>query len=258
MNSAASNPSDLSHMRRIAGEGVLLAGGARAILLQVAHSAVGRGVAEHSDFAARPLDRLGATMSFVYGVVFGTAAQTHTVSVAVNQAHRRVVGPGYAASDPGLQLWVAATLYDTAVDLYQRIFGPLSEQLAEQVYREYAVLGTALQMPASLWPADRAAFAAYWADALGTLRVTDQARSVAHDLLSPNPIALRALAPPTRLLTTGLLPPGLRSDYGLAWSPVRQRAFDLLMRGLALTYPRLPLTVREVPKSYYLHRLGRP
>jgi uncharacterized protein (DUF2236 family) len=50
-------------MRLVAREGALLAGGARAILLQIAHPAVGRGVAEHSDFAGRPLDRLRATLT---------------------------------------------------------------------------------------------------------------------------------------------------------------------------------------------------
>jgi uncharacterized protein (DUF2236 family) len=50
-------------LRDIAGEAILLAGGGRAILMQIAHPAVGRGVAEHSDFASRPLDRLHATMT---------------------------------------------------------------------------------------------------------------------------------------------------------------------------------------------------
>jgi uncharacterized protein (DUF2236 family) len=49
----------------VAREGVLLAGGARAILLQLANPAVGRGVARHSDFASNPLQRLRNTLSYV-------------------------------------------------------------------------------------------------------------------------------------------------------------------------------------------------
>ena len=53
----------------IGAEGVLLAGAGRAILLQIANPRVGHGVAEHSDFAERPMDRLRATMTYVYAVI---------------------------------------------------------------------------------------------------------------------------------------------------------------------------------------------
>ena len=54
---------------------MLIAGGGRAILLQLAYPAVGHGVAAHSDFADRSLDRLQNTLRFVYAVAFGTPAQ---------------------------------------------------------------------------------------------------------------------------------------------------------------------------------------
>ncbi|WP_327063412.1 MULTISPECIES: oxygenase MpaB family protein [unclassified Leifsonia] len=47
-------PADATDLPRFAGDGVLIAGGARAILLQLAYPPVGRGVVEHSDFAGRP------------------------------------------------------------------------------------------------------------------------------------------------------------------------------------------------------------
>ena len=147
-----------AEMQRVAREGALLAGGARAILLQIAHPAVGRGVAEHSDFAGRPLDRLRATLTYVYCVTFGTPEEMEAVAAMVNAAHRKVTGAGYRASDPQLQLWVAATLYDTAILVYEELFGPQDAAVADRVYEQYAVLGTALQVPSELWPADRAAF----------------------------------------------------------------------------------------------------
>ena len=52
----------------IGAEGVLLAGAGRAILLQIANPAVGHGVAEHSNFVARPFDRFRATLTYVYAV----------------------------------------------------------------------------------------------------------------------------------------------------------------------------------------------
>lgn len=240
---------------QVAGEGILLAGAARAILLQIAHPAIASAVAEHSDFAARPVERLNATLRYVYAVTCGTDADRARIAEAVNMAHRSVVAPGYDARDPDLQLWVTATLYETALGLYERVFGPLPEQLGERVYRRYALVGTTLQMPAQRWPVDRVAFAAYWSTALDELRVTDQARSIARDLFHPRAAALRPLAPALRLITGGLLPGRLRSEYRLVWSPARQRAFDLVFDALALGYPRLPAAIRQLPKSYYLRDL---
>lgn len=242
-------------MREVAAEGILLAAGARAILLQVADPAIARGVAAHSDFARRPLDRLHATMRYVYGVTFGTPAEIAYVSQAVDHRHRSIVGPGYDARDVALQLWVTATLYHSAMQLYEIIFGPLPAARAERVYAEYAVLGTALQVAPSDWPSDRAGFESYWNQRLGELIVTGRARGIARDLLHPKPAVLRPLAPVNRLLTAGLLPARLRAAYQLPWNPSRQRRFDALMAGVRAIYPRLPKPMRVLPKSYYLHRV---
>ena len=254
---------DNAEMRAVAREGALLAGGARAILLQIAHPAVGRGVAEHSDFANRPIDRLRATLTYVYTVTYGTPDEVRAVSAMVTGAHRPVTGAGYRASDPDLQLWVAATLYDTAVLIYEELFGPLDEGRADRVYEQYAVLGTALQLPADRWPPDRAAFRAYWEHMVDTLEVTDDARRVAHDLLHPKrPLALRPAMPLNRFLTAAWLPARLRREFGLSWDAGRQSRYDLMLKVGRTLYPRLPTPLREAPKSLYLadmrRRLNRP
>ena len=247
-------------MRRVAREGALLAGGARAILLQVAHPAVGRGVAEHSDFATRPLDRLRTTLTYVYCVTFGTPEEIEAVSAAVTAAHRKVIGTGYRATDPELQLWVAATLYDTALLVYQELFGPLDPAIADNVYSQYAVLGTALQVPPGMWPADRAAFGAYWQHNIETLEVSDEARRVARDLLSANhaPLLLKAAMPLNRFLTAAWLPDRIRSQYDLAWSEGDQRRYDALKRFGSPLYRLVPVAIREAPKTHYLREMRRP
>lgn len=249
-----------AEMRRVAREGALLAGGARAILLQVAHPAVGRGVAEHSDFATRPLDRLRATLTYVYGVTFGTPEEIEAVATTVTAAHRRVTGSGYRATDPELQLWVAATLYDTAMLVYEEMFGPLEPAVADKVYEQYAVLGTALQVPAGLWPADRAAYSTYWQHMIDTLEVSDEARRVARDLLSARnaPLLLKAAMPLNRFLTAAWLPDRIRSQYGLAWSEGDQRRYDVLKRFGSPLYRLVPAPIREAPKTHYLRAMRRP
>ena len=248
-----------AEMRTVAREGALLAGGARAILLQIAHPAVGRGVAEHSDFTARPLDRLRATLTYVYCVTFGAPEEIEAVAAKVTAAHRNVTGAGYRATDPELQLWVAATLYDTALLVYQELFGPLDDAVADEVYRQYAVLGTALQVTAGLWPADRAAFAAYWQEMLDSLEVSDDARRVARDLLAAQgaPLFFKAARPVNRFLTTAWLPEPIRRQYGLGWGTNQQRLYEVAMKVSGPVYRLLPAPVREAPKTWYLHDMRK-
>ena len=60
---AEATPGAALGIRDLAPESVLVLAGGRAILLQLANPAVGHGVAGHSDFASRPLDRLTGTLA---------------------------------------------------------------------------------------------------------------------------------------------------------------------------------------------------
>jgi uncharacterized protein (DUF2236 family) len=248
----------------IAPEGILLAGAGRAILLQIADPAVGHGVAAHSDFAAHPMRRLTATLSYIYALSNGDADDAAAVRRAVNRAHGPVRSrPGerrpYDAFDPQAQLWVTATLYDTAVSLWERVFGPLDPSDADRVYQEYAVLGTSLQMPADLWPESRSAFADYWADRLERLEVDRTVRRVSDALLTARaaPAPIRAAMPLVRFVTAGLLPDRLRAPYGFRWTDARQRRFDRLLDTAAPVYRALPVSLRHLPERRYLAALRR-
>jgi uncharacterized protein (DUF2236 family) len=240
----------------IGDEAVLLAGGGRAILLQLANPAIGHAVADHSNFAADPLRRLRNTLTYVYSLVYGTPAQKARMVAMVNAAHVPVKSPTYDASDAHLQLWVAATLYDTAVLIHGRVFGPLPEADADTVYREYAVVGTALGMPAELWPTDRAAFRDYWNEQVAGLSVDDRVREVSRTLLHPKtgPLWMRAAMPLTRLVTAGLLPTAVREGYRL---PLDARRYERTMSLTARIYPHLPRRLRSWPRAHYLARLDR-
>jgi len=269
-----STPGTALGIRDLAPESVLVLAGGRAILLQIANPAVAHGVARHSDFAARPLDRLTGTLSYVYAVTCGTpidrAAAVRRVSLAHRPVHSaRTVGvpaadepaghpPAYNAFDPQLQLWVAATLYESATRMHDLVYGPLADTDAESVYRDYGVLGTALQVPAGLWPADRAAFAEYWDQAVAALSTDDTTRSVARQLLYPKtgPVWLRLAMPLARLVTTGLLTPTERALFDLPWSAGRERAYGLAIGVVRWVYPRLPARLRHAPMRRSL-RTGR-
>jgi uncharacterized protein (DUF2236 family) len=252
-------------LRAVASEALPLVGGGRALLLQVALPPVGRGVVEHSDFAERAMDRLHSTMTFMSAAVFATPEEFAVVRRRVNRAHAPVRAeaadgaPGYNAFDPQLQLWVAATLYRTMVDLHETVFGPLTPDDGENVYQEFTRLGANLQVPPSSWPPTRAAFDDHWEAMLGRLTVDDDVRRLAGQILYPRkvPFWVRMLLPDARLVTAGLLPERLRDEYRLPWDEERQRRYERWMRRLRRWYPRAPLWLRHAPRDAYLRRMRR-
>ncbi|MDS1271196.1 oxygenase MpaB family protein [Lipingzhangella sp. LS1_29] len=236
------------------GAAVLLPAG-RAILLQLAHPAVARGVADHSDFSSRPVERLRSSLAYIYGTVLGTRSEAERIGHAVRGIHRRINGPGYNALDPELQVWVAATILDSQLDAYQRVWGPLSPQQLDEAHRDYAVLATMLGCPEHRWPQTPAAFREYWRHMIATLTVTEEARQLATQVLHPAQISLRPVTAAQRLLTAGLLPPRMREQFGLTWTPRHERAFTTILAGLARTYPHLGTPIRHLPSRIVLRTM---
>ncbi len=249
--------------RDIASEALTLAGGGRALLLQIAHPSVGRGVVEHSDFATRLMDRFDGTMLYLTASMFGTPEELRAIRRIVNRAHAPVRGgseqAAYNAYDPELQLWVAATLYQTMMELHRQVFGPLTEAQADAVYREMVAALSNLQLSPGQWPATRASFDGYWKELTGTLSVDADVLVVSRQILYPTavPCWFRPSAPLLRLVTAGLLPEIVRTQFRLPWSERRRRRFDRLFRLTRIVYPRLPLRLRHLPRDRYLAMLRR-
>jgi len=242
-------------VRRFAADAALVLAGGRAILLQIADPVVAAGVARHSDFAHRPQQRLVHTLMYVYAVVLGTAEEAAAAVRFVHRAHEPVAG----ADDPQRQLWVAATLYDSAIRMHELVHGPVDPDLATAVLRAYEPIGTALRVPPAMWPATPDLFAAYWADALGRLDVTDEARGVVRDLLHPRfaPAWIRAAMPLVRVVTVGLLPDAVRAGFGIAWGRAEQRRFDRTIALVRVVVTAVPAPLRRLPARVLLRELRR-
>lgn len=242
---------------QLAWEGIVLAGAGAAIALQVAHRPVAAGVAQHSNFTADPLGRLRRTLQYIYAVVLPEAQLARTtVANWVSRAHEPVEGTldgaQYSAADPDTQRWVTSTLYWTAEQVRWRIWGEQHPDDAEQIYRSYAVLGTALGMPKEYWPRDRAAFQQYWEWQTSNLEVTKNARQIMADLFAAEsaPAWLRTAMPLAKFLTAGLLPAHIRIQLGLDWDGADSMREDRLWRVLRRTYPRLPTGIRHAPTRF--------
>ncbi len=235
-----------SMARRVHREGVILLGGGRALLMQIAHPLVARGVAEHSSFATRRGDRLLRTLRPMLAMVFGTRGQALAAAASVNRVHEVVKGPGYRAADPDLLLWVHATLIDTAVFMYERFVRPLTPAEAVAYYEDMKRIGHLLQIPEGTMPETLAGLQDYVCHMNGSLQVTDQARAITRQIFKP----MAGLGPAmllTRQLTAGLLASPLRCQFDMSWGPMREaqlRALEELSRRGLL---HLPLTLRGTP-----------
>jgi uncharacterized protein (DUF2236 family) len=234
-------------VRRVNGETVLLLGGGRALLMQLAHPLVAQGVAEHSDFEHDPYARLQRTLDAVYTIVFGSEDDALATAAAVRAVHNRVQGPGYQANDPSLLLWVHATLVDTALRVHARFLRPLPPDRAEEYYRQSKVIAELLGVPVDAQPPDLAAFRAYVREMVATLHVSEQARALARTVLHPPvPWPAGPVIALGRELTVGLLPAPLRAGFGFTWDAGRQAALLAASLSARQVLSRTPTALRRV------------
>jgi uncharacterized protein (DUF2236 family) len=232
--------------RRINRENILLLGGGRALLMQLAHPKVAAGVDEHSDFRANPIRRLRRTIRMTMAIVFGDRETALAAARGVNQAHASVQGAGYRALDPDLLLWVYATLADTALVTYEVFVKRLLPREREEFHQEFKLLGELLGIPRDRFPNTVGDFDEYMEQMVssGPVRVDPRARELAARVMKPRVWLLRGpVMLPMNVVTTGLLAPALREQYGLSWGPRQQRVYGLAVavvpRVIALTPPLL-------------------
>jgi uncharacterized protein (DUF2236 family) len=239
---------------RVNGETVLLAGGARALLMQIAHPSVAAGVADHSGFDRDPWERLWATLSAVLDVAFGDLEQARAAAGRVTGLHAHVTGSrdgtGYSALDPELLRWVHLTLVDSALVTYERLVGRIGPRARDRYVDEMRRFGESFGVPASVLPADGVSLAARRDAVVASLRVSEDARRLLPGVISPPvPLALRPAATAARLLTVWLLPPAVRDGFGLPWDLRRERAARLLATSIRTVLPVVPPSVRRWPHA---------
>jgi uncharacterized protein (DUF2236 family) len=234
-------------LRRVSGEPVLLFGGGRALLLEIAHPLVAAGVAEHSSYRTDPFGRLQRTLEAMSAIVFRDRAAALAAARGVERSHQRVTGrlaapagrfgagAPYSGRDPELMLWVWATLVDTAVAVYERFVETMDGGARRAYYADHRSVARVLGVPDALVPPSWEAFRSWFDGMLASdsLAVTPAAREIAAGVLAP--AAAISDSRRLRLITVGLLPQHLREAFGLAWddaSAARLDALSASVRGL--------------------------
>lgn len=234
-------------------------GSAANVIMQLGWREVGYGVVESKvdsgNVMLHPWKRLRTTISYLVVALFGTEADRTAYREAVNRSHVPVrSGPDspvkYNAFDPALQLWVAACLYIGFRDMRLAFLGPMTEADADALYVYCSRLGTSLQVPLDMWPADREAFEVYWAEGLERVRYDEPVRqhllAIVDLRMIPRwmRVGNRAM---NRFATVGFLPPEFREAMGLTWTSTDQRRFDRFVRIVRFGSRLLPRWVRMLP-----------
>ena len=242
-------------------DGIAFLAGSANVIMQLSWRGVGRGVVESTvesgQLFKHPVKRARTTITYLGVALVGTREEKLAYREAVNGAHRHVRSTArspvqYNAFDPELQLWVAACLMYGVLDTRRRLRGDLPRATLEEMYLLLTPLGTTLQVRPESWPADLAAFEAYWEHGLAKMELDDEVRSylVAFASLKFLWRPLRFLFGPFhRFLTTGFLPEPVRRLMHLPWTARQQRRFDRVVRGLALVNRMLPRAIRQLPNT---------
>lgn len=237
---------------------VFLAGG-RAAILQLAHPFVSEAIAKHSSAPAEPLLRFQRTFDRVFAMVFGDFEAAATAARRVHRIHRTIGGElpsnlaqrmkqkRYEANQPEALFWVHATLVDSALQAYETVVDGLSASDKERYYAESKRFARLFGIPESIMPADYPAFQRYCEEQFATLPIAPSARTIAAQLMRPPAIRPPPLARWYRTITAGLLPPRIRTEFGMAWGPWEKAAFRASLPLLQQSYRAMPKRLRFLP-----------
>ncbi|WP_348260890.1 oxygenase MpaB family protein [Telmatobacter sp. DSM 110680] len=244
---------------RINRESALFLGAGRAALLQLAHPWVATALDQHSSLLSKPIARFHSTFRVVFTMIFGTAPQAFRASRSLYQTHTRITGKlpsdvaGYAAGSryealnlPAL-MWVYATLIESAVIAYECVLPRLTSNEREAYYAESKILAGLFGIAPEALPPDWGSFQAYVRQMLVSqeLGVSDRSRIMAHRILT----GAGSWVPIPRWyqsLTTEILPPRFRTEFGLSFGEARMTSADRARRWLPRVYSSLPSSLRYV------------
>jgi uncharacterized protein (DUF2236 family) len=225
--------------------------------MQLAHPLVAAGVAEHSSFRAAPrvaVARLHHTIRAMLALTFGDEREHAATIAGIREIHRHVngrlpvatgifpAGTPYSAEDPALVLWVHATLLESIPLIYERLVAPLTASERDAYCAEAAAvaleLGAIPEAVPRTWNATLEYLDVMYSS--GAIAVGNQAREVAHAVLSPRLRIASPLAAVNRLVTAGLMPEWLRRQYELPWTTRSEATFSRTIVVLSAVRKALP------------------
>jgi len=241
---------------RVIGHPVSIVGGLRSLIVQALHPLAMAGVAQHSDYRRRPLDRLRRTSHYVAATTYGDKATALAAAAHVKRVHKRVrgtdpvTGKRYSADDPETQLWVHCVEWHSFLAAYRTYatsrLGPAEE---DRYIAEGAPIAALLGVPEASVPASVEEMREYFASVRPQLCVSDYTRDAIGFVL--NPPLTRELLPvqvPLRITAAAALaitPRDLRRLAGIGQPRIVEGVLRAAVPPAAAAL-RLPL-LRDAP-----------
>lgn len=242
-------------------EAIVLLGGGRAALLQLAHPFVAHAIDQHSQTQHDPIGRFRRTFQNVFAMVFGdlehaieSARRVHAIHTKIRGAIDENVGSfargaRYQANDEDALFWVQATLLDTSIQVYELVLGPLSSEDRERYYRDGRRFARLFGIPDAAMPPDYASFQKYMARMLAseTITVGRPALQMRQFLFQPPRRIHTPLAAWYRTFTAGLMPERLRAQFELPFGRTERAVFAASVPALRAVHRALPRRLRYFP-----------
>jgi uncharacterized protein (DUF2236 family) len=197
---------------KVIGHPVSIVGGLRALIIQALHPLAMAGVAQHSDYKHRAVDRLRRTAYYVTATVFGDRATADAAAARVRRIHRSVrgtdpvTGRTYSADDSDTQLWVHCVEWHSFLAVYRAYVGGLSPADEDRYIADGARVAPLIGLPVETVPLTLAEQRAYFAAVRPQLCSSESAREAIRFVL--NPPLTRELMPyqvPVRLVARAAL-----------------------------------------------------
>lgn len=220
----------------------LLAG--RMFVLQVAHPAVGAGVAQHSAFRTDPWTRLRAIQRSAQQFLWSGPEAARAEGERLRRAHRDIHGVDgngrrYHALEPRAYGWVHMVFLDTSLTMSALYGPPLSRADEAQLFAEWYQGGLLLGLRPRDLPRDLADYRARWSAAVDDELEPNAvvAQLLERDHVPPPPpwaarlpraawsALWRPLGISQRWLTIATLPPRYRARLPVAWTAADERRF---------------------------------
>jgi uncharacterized protein (DUF2236 family) len=225
-------------------------------------------VSEHSSFKSDPWGRLLRTLDYTYTMVYGGPQQAASMGRRVREMHKQIRGirpdgERYHALEPEAYAWVHATLAEAIITGHRRFGRRMHPDEIERFYADWIANGRLLGVRERDLPGDWTAFRSYL-DAMihDRLENNPAVQDVLAALADPAPPPIPGLGngvwrtlriPAVRLLslaTVGLLPPLLRTRFGVRWTPAQERELRALSALSRAATPALPRSLGNVGPRY--------
>lgn len=246
-------------------------GAGRALLLQIAHPWVTQGVDHHSRTRTDPIGRGRRTFTNVLSITFGSLDQALAAAQRVHAVHKHiqgsmdyssggfVQGEEYRANEVNALMWVHATLWDSAMRMYETVVEPVGDVDKERYYEETKLFALLFGIPEEALPPNWSAFLDYnrrmWESE--QLAVSPAALQLVDFLFTPLMPGLGPVMRWMKMITAATLPERLRQAFALEYSSATPQRYERAARQMQRLHRHLPNRLRYNPTYFEaLARIG--